>query len=368
MPTKSLFVLSPCGTSLLTNQADNTERMLVSKYANFKDAKDVPTEDRTILEDLIKRVEEKVISADLELASRMSAELNGIIKLYQGKFNSNHDEHNLLCTDTWLGETTAKLVEYWLKSRVNIVNINRQKHLQTKDIESFQTALSEIVSWSQDTIPGYRQGGYHVVFNLTGGFKSVQGFLQTLAAFYADETIYIFETSKDLLRIPRLPIEMVADKAVYDNLTAFRRLSMDLPITTTANIPEMLLLKMGDMVDLSAWGELIWKQTKEQIYSQGLQPSPSEKLKYGGNFEKSLQGLSADRLVLINTRIDQLAKCLEEGKEKYNPNSLDFKQLEKDPCPPSTHEIDAWSDGGAYRMFGYYDGSCFILDKFRKHL
>ena len=51
-------------------------------------------------------------------------------------------------------------------------------------------------------MPGYRQSHYRVVFNLVGGFKSLQGYMNTLGMFYADEIIYIFEApTADLIRI-----------------------------------------------------------------------------------------------------------------------------------------------------------------------
>jgi hypothetical protein len=59
-----------------------------------------------------------------------------------------------------------------------------------------------VIRWCQDTLPGYRESGYHIVFNLTGGFKSIQGWMQTLGMFYADEIVYIFETGKELLPGP----------------------------------------------------------------------------------------------------------------------------------------------------------------------
>jgi len=367
MSPKPLFVLSPCGTSLLTNQAqDAAERKLVSSYANAKNPNEIPSEDLTKLESLIKRVEEQIVQADLNLASKMSAELNGIIKLYEGQFNNNRDQHYLISTDTWLGENTAKLVEKWLETKRLNVQVNRQTYLQTKDITSFQFALSEIVGWCEETLRGY-QPSYHIVFNLTGGFKSVQGFLQTLATYYADETIYIFETANDLLRIPRLPVEIVPEESVRENLEIFRRLSMNLSTATTTSIPETLVMKMYGKIDLSPWGELVWNNTKSKIYGEKLYPSPSKLLEYGPNFKRSVEGIASDRLVLVNSRIDQLAKCLEEDGN-YNPSTLDFKQLRNNPCPPSTHELDAWADGNAQRIFGHYEGNIFILDKLGLHL
>jgi putative CRISPR-associated protein (TIGR02619 family) len=366
---QQMFVLSPCGTSLLTNQASDEERKLVSKYANTKESKEIPKDDIKVLDTRIQLVKEKLKNADLELASRMSAELNGIIKLYNNQFDNQYsDYHVLLCTDTWLGEQTATLVNEWLKSKNIVVEVKRQKDLQTLDINSFQLALSELVQWSEESLSGYRKSGYHIVFNLTGGFKSVQGFLQTLANFYADETIYVFETAKDLLRIPGLPIKMVAEETIKNNLAFFRRLSLDLSITdiNISDVPETLLMRIDNQISLSPWGELVWQKHKKDIYREKIHPSPSGKLKFSKQFEKSVDE-EVDRLVMINERIDQLVKYLEKNGD-YNPQSLDFKQLKGNPSPPSTHEIDAWSDGNARRLFGHYEEEYFILDKLGRHL
>ncbi|PSB58760.1 putative CRISPR-associated protein [Chamaesiphon polymorphus] len=356
-----LFVLSPCGTSLLTNQVSDIERKLVSKYANAKQKQEIPTEDLQQLEDLIVRVAERVKSADFQLATRMSAELNAIIKLYNGQIARNSDLHKLICTDTWLGETTANFVASWLGDRGLNAEVIRQVDLQTRDINAFQIALSGIVEWCEQTIPGYKQAGYRIIFNLTGGFKSVQGFLQTLAAFYADETVYIFETATDLLRIPRLPIEMNPGNVIRENLEVFRQLSLDLPCVNIDRIPETLMMKIDNEVCLSPWGDLVWKNTKDKIYQEKVYPPLSDKLKFGANFERSIKGILPDRLILINNRIDQLSKCLETNGQ-YNPTSLDFKPLKGNPRPPYTHEVDAWGDRDAKRIFGYYEGNIFVLD------
>lgn len=371
MPTlthQPLFVLSPCGTSLLTNQAANQdERKLIGKYANTKTTAEIEPADLRILQNLVQKAQASLNFGDINNAAKLSAELNGIIKLCKGQFNNPQDHHLLLCTDTWLGETTATCVSDWLRSQGIFTEINRQTDLQTQDINAFQLALSDIVSWCAETIPGYKDSGYHIVFNLTGGFKSVQGFLQTLATFYADESIYIFETATELLRIPRLPVAMAAEATVRQNLVAFRRLALNLTTTNANNIPETLLLNIDNILSLSPWGDLVWKQIQKQLYSEAVHPSPSEKFAFGPGFEKSLKGLYGDRLILINKRLDQLAKCLETNGQ-YNPPSLDFKALKGNPCPPSTHEIDAWSDGSADRIFGHYEGDRLILDKLGPHL
>jgi|TARA_B100002003_G_C14083429_1_gene521204 putative CRISPR-associated protein (TIGR02619 family) len=358
---KPLFILSPCGTSLLSNQAIDAERRLVGECANIKQFEQIPQEYRHKLQALVNRAEKKLKNADIASASCMSAELNGIIKYYGGQLRAQRDHHVLLCTDTWIGEKTANLVAEWLGSNDLAVEVKRQIDLQTEDIASFQCGLSEIVKWCDETIHSYRKAGYHIVFNLTGGFKSVQGFLQTLATFYADEAVYIFETAKELLRIPRLPVEMAAEGYVRKNLITFRRLSKDLSVTDASNIPETLLLKINGSIALSPWGDLVWQQTRRKIYSQELLPSPSEKLRFSGGFERSVGGIPADRLILVNERIDQMARFLETNGE-YNPPSLDFKKLRGSRRGHSTHEVDAWADRDAKRIYGHYEGGEFVID------
>ncbi|NJM76603.1 MAG: putative CRISPR-associated protein [Acaryochloridaceae cyanobacterium RU_4_10] len=367
MTTHPLFVLSPCGTSLLTNHATDNDRKLIGKYANTKEPDDIQYQDLKTLQNLTQTVRENLKDANFKQAAKLSAELNGIIKLCEGQFNTSQDYHLLLCTDTWLGHTTAIIVSDWLRNQGVSTEIKRQSDLQTKDLTAFQLALSDLVSWCAAMLPSYRNRGYHIVFNLTGGFKSVQGFLQTLSTFYADESIYIFETATDLLRIPRLPVEMAAENTVRQNFLTFRKLSLNLPVDNTAKIPETLLLKSDGMIDLSPWGDLVWEQTKDRLYREALHPSPYAKITFSSKFEQSLQGLQPDRLILLNTRIDQLVKFFETNKQN-NPRSLDFKALKGNPCPPSTHEIDAWSDNGAYRIFAHYEGDRLILDKLDKHL
>ncbi|MCH9056876.1 CRISPR-associated ring nuclease [Synechococcus sp. PCC 6716] len=372
--SERIFVLSPCGTSLLTNAAKTQERRLVSTYANAKEAATIPAADRQTLEALVERVRAKLLSEGTTVAeaAKMSAEVNGIVKLYGEQFKPNSgDCHYLLCTDTWLGEQTARLVEAWFKSVVQRqrlgsvhVEVYRQRDLQTKDMEAFQSALSELIEWCEQTVDGYRQGGFRVIFNLTGGFKSVQGFLQTLAFFYGDETVYVFETS-DLLRIPRLPVRLVAEETVRDNLLTFRQLHLKLPAQHTDRIPETLLWRVDDQVDLSPWGELVWQRTKKHIYAEKLHPAPSDRIIFSDSFKRSVEGIAKDRLVLVNERIDELARYLQDG---HHLQSLDFKPLKGNPCPPSTHELDAWADQDAKRIFGHYEGNCFVLDKLDRGL
>jgi len=250
MSTKPHFILSPTGVSLLLGAAEEEKtRKLVNKYANATKMEEIPSADRQQLIDLIQLAQKNLVQAVLKDVPQLSAELNGIIRFYDNQMKHPQDHHQFLCTDTWLGEEAAQLAAAWLRAATSgTVDVYRLKDLQTKDLDCFQSALSELTKWSEETIPGFQKQGYKIIFNLTSGFKSVQGFLQILANFYADETIYIFERSEKLLRIPRLPIQMMPDRVIRERLLQLRRLALDLPVEAVAGIPETLLMVIEDHV------------------------------------------------------------------------------------------------------------------------
>jgi hypothetical protein len=247
------------------------------------------------------------------------------------------------------------------------VVIHRQEGLQTREITTFQWALSDLVKKFYEELPKYKAAGYEIVFNLTGGFKAVQGFLQSVANFFADETVYIFEQSEMLMRIPRLPVKLDAVETVEKNLACFRNLASRVPYEGDITIPETMILRMDDVVELSAWGELLWNEAKEQLYKKRLWPSPNpEKIRYGKGFEKSTGSIEQDRMRHVNHTIDKLNRFIHDRKS--NLKSLDFKPTGREMAP-STHEIDAWADKDAQRIFLHKDGNgCYILDKLGKGL
>ena len=117
------YILSPCGTSLWTNGANEAERKLLTAHANTGKREDIPAEERALLEARIAIVRGVMLAAQdtqearKALAARKSAELNGILKLCGETLTAGQDYHLLLCTDTWQGEQSALLIADWLKQR-----------------------------------------------------------------------------------------------------------------------------------------------------------------------------------------------------------------------------------------------------------
>jgi len=149
------------------------------------------------------------------------------------------------------------------------------------------------------------------------------------------------------------------------NINKFRNMAIGLTTSDVAGIPETLLFTLEGKTILSPWGEIVWEQSKKTIYRKKLLPSPSQRIKYTDKFIKNVNGLPSDRIEIINHRIDQLNRYF-EGQD-YNPKSLDFKELNVKKGD-STHEMDAWSDRDAKRIFGHFEGDVFILDSIGPHL
>lgn len=361
------YIVSPCGTSLLTGGASNEERKLLIQYANYKNLQDIEPEHRFLLEKRVREVKNKLMQLPSTEVTRFSAELNALVKFYQGKFLSG-DYHFLLCTDTWLGEQTANMIREWLESQNNkmVVEVYRQPDLQTENMEAFQLALTELAEKFEAILPEYKQNQYRIIFNLTGGFKSVQGFLQVIAMFYADEIIYVFESGSSLLRIPRLPLKIDLEESIKKNITVFRRLEAGLLTPKEAeSLPEMFIFKMDEEVDFSPWGKLVWNRAKEVLYEEELWPEPVEYVKFSDKFVKQINALPGHRKKEMNQRIDQLVKALRD--KSYNPRSLRFHPIEGKKMGKCTHEFYAWT-GEDDRVYGYFDNDVYVVDRLDDHL
>ncbi len=290
--------------------------------------------------------------------------MNSLIQYYISDLNQPQDHHILIKTDTYLGGETAKIIGQYLQQHKINVEILEISDLQTEDIKSFQFALSEIVRDFNIRITGYKQQNYEVIFNLTGGFKSIQGFLQVLAMFYADKTIYIFESGKEILEIPRILIKADEVEVFEENLSIFRRLSCGCDNVDTSSVPKIFLLQIDDEVALSPWGEIAWKNAKNMLYEKKLYDAPSSLIKYGDNFLKDIKNLQPNRMRELNEKIDDLMLFLENGN---NLKSLTFKSISKNAKFHSTHEFYVNSDE-AKRVYCYFEDKVCVLDEYGNHL
>jgi len=357
------YIVTLCGTSCITNGADQEIRSLCNQYSNAGSPESIP--DKSSSEKItghVSNIRGRMRGMGISQAKKASAEINSLMHFYHDQPRlGEQDQHILLPTDTWLGRQAAEAVRQWLEQSGLRVEVQPFEGLRTDSMLHFRRALANIARWCAQGLP---ESGYHIVFNLTGGFKSIQGFMQTLGTFYADERIYIFESGKELLRIPRLPVYLDAKKEVRGHLKGFRGLALGLD-ASPADVPELYCLEIDGESCLSDWGELVWNQSRPGLYEERLLPPMTDAYRFSDRFISDVRELAPDRKRIVNERMDELARYFHG---KTNPGSLSFKQLKGAPHPPCTHELYAWSDQDAKRIFGYYEGNCFVIDRLGKHL
>lgn len=323
------FVLSTIGTSILTNQINSDDprewRHLLRDSANRK-TDELDSETAAVIDTLADRTFEQLLEDDVQINRRISAELNGIYGIYNGRLPQNGpDQHHLICTDTAQGQKTGELIRDFLTDQGFSVSIYTPEGFSTKDTAAFTSGIKELIRWLEENVPWRRESGYRVIFNLVGGFKSLQGYMNTFGAFYADEVIYIFEAeTADLITIPRLPIQI--DTAViqkYRTEFALMAAGKLYPRRELKAIPETLLefLEEGeDETDtgLSAWGTLIWNRTKADVLAEGLLPFP--RLEYTRTFRDDFNRENAPKTRLkLQETLAKVAYTLENSNGNLAP-------------------------------------------------
>ena len=329
------FILSTVGTSILTNSINKKEPNNESEWgkilvdsANLKED-ELENEAQQVIEELAERAREKLNQNDVHTNRMASAELNGIYGIYEGRFPKNsNDQHYLICTDTAQGKITGELVYEFLEGKGFNVSIETPTGLSTKDTSAFTDGIKELIKWLEDNVTWRRDSGYRVTFNLVGGFKSLQGYMQTFGTFYADETVYIFERSSDLIRIPRLPIK-IDTSVIEGNLVKFAMMAADemYPIKELNDIPETLLEKAEDHAGISAWGLLVWNQSKSDLLKNELLQFP--RLEYTNSFRNDYNDTNdpnarvklQETLASVSFRLQQNKGSTEglEGGFKFKP-------------------------------------------------
>ncbi len=188
--------------------------------------------------------------------------------------------------------------------------------------------------------------------------------------FYADEIIYIFESGKELLRIPRIPINIdhAAEDAVRLHLPFFRKMAGPKatcrPAGIPGGLPETFIFRLGDECGLSPWGRLIWQQARRKLYGEALLDAPCPDIVYTEAFKKQASQRTARQFAMLNERMDDFAAYLPGTGP--NPDRLNVRSLRGNPMPPSTHEFNAWAESPAWRVFFHKESEKAVLDSLAK--
>jgi len=288
------FVLSTVGISVLLNVLDSSEEAWRRQLNQATNERQLADELAHQVDGLVAGAKALLCKGDVQRNRRLSAELNGLYGIYQGNLSAGKsDMHYLIATDTALGRKAADVICAFLRENGLTVDVYVPEGLSTADPSTFSKGMKKLIRWCEDTIPGYRDAGYRVVFNLTAAFKSLQGYLNIMGMFYADEMVYIFETGAQLLSIPRLPLQVDIDTLRESRMElAMMAQGHIFPFEQVASIPDGLLeLDDQGSATLSDWGELIWNRVRHELLGEDLLPFP--RLQYTDTFRKDFK--NADR-------------------------------------------------------------------------
>ncbi len=282
MPGVHTYIISTVGTSLLTNRADDDTLKLLRRTANYSQQR-FPQDE---FDRVVHRADDtarNLMEATDDQVRAMSAELNGILKM---DAVGSDCSHYLLHTDTYQGERAASAAAQYLRSRdCRLVVTCRMDSLTTDSQEAFTKGIDNLLRWCDQTLPALRQQSAQVVFNLSGSFKSLQAYAQTIGMIYADELWYVFENrDSPVIRIPRLPLKM-DDAPLRENAATFARLAEGQIIEAgnLPSVPEAYVERDGDHVTLSPWGLLTWNSCKRSILAARLADQPG--LRFNSSFE-----------------------------------------------------------------------------------
>jgi putative CRISPR-associated protein (TIGR02619 family) len=359
------YTLTTCGLSILTNGLRGIfEPKEIFPNSNLS-REEMDKEILERFESEIEKLKQKILTLDKSGLKRLSAELNALIRYYDSGFDKK-DYYKLLHTDTYLGQKTAEIIEFYLTSQGLNVSSYSPTDLKTSNLEEFHIALSDLVKDLSEELEGYRSSGYKIVFNLTGGFKGVNSFLQTMASLYADESIYIFETGDELLRVPRVPIK-IDEKIFENNIESFRALDIgiDIDVERLQHIHKTLINQIEDDYILSPWGEIVWQKFKIEYYRNNLLDSIIGKIEYSESFKKDFNALSKKERYQINKSIDKLEDYLANG---VNLRSLRYHDLKGNIAKQYSHEFYPFDGGDSRRCYCNQSNGKIVLEKIDAHL
>jgi putative CRISPR-associated protein (TIGR02619 family) len=267
------LVISTVGTSLLTNQfnertdkKDWKRRITETANLTYEEINKHHEDVSVIIGKLKERAEKKIYDAEIEVEEicEISAELNGIYGLYGRKLEEGvSDTHILIATDTAQGRIAGEVIESFLKSKgFNNTSVWIQPELSLASSSVFTESIAKLIPWMQKIILDCKKTNYRICFNLVGGFKALQGYFNTIGMFYADEIIYVFEGSNEVIKIPKLPVKINVEEVEPYKVQLAMMAVGDISKSweEAKKVPQEWVVVDGQEMTLSTWGQLIWSQ------------------------------------------------------------------------------------------------------------
>ncbi|MBW4667365.1 MAG: putative CRISPR-associated protein [Cyanomargarita calcarea GSE-NOS-MK-12-04C] len=321
------LVISTVGTSLLTNQLnertdkkDWKRRMIETANLTYEEINKYHEDVADIISQLKERANKKIYNTEIEVEEicEISAELNGIYGLYGKKLEEGvSDTHVLIATDTAQGRIAAEVIESYLKSKgLNSTSVWIQPELSLASSNVFTESIAKLIPSMQQTILDCKKTNYRICFNLVGGFKALQGYFNTIGMFYADEIIYVFEGSNELIKIPKLPIKINIEEVEPYKVQLAMMAVGDISKSweEAKKVPQEWAVVDGQEMTLSTWGQLIWSQCQNELLSQD-KPLKFPKIDYTSIFLDEYKNKPANEKIILQENLARAACLLVNHKD-----------------------------------------------------
>ncbi|MBF0448155.1 MAG: hypothetical protein HQL67_08155 [Magnetococcales bacterium] len=295
---------------------------------------------------------------DEAMAARCSPELNALIQLYDGDWHACPDKHTLLFSDTPEDRLAVESIAAWLKKRGQFVELLPLAGLEQGGARALDNAMKTFANWCGRSLANYRLHEFRILFNPAGGSRLLDGILQTLAPFYATESIYLMEDGQELAHLILPGIKAKGGVLLDRHLPSFRRASVGLSLSD-GSASSRLFGEDG----LTFFGELLWDHNWRELYGERLLEAISPLVRFSEPFRNDAGELERDRLIVLNERMDQLAAHLESQGRLTFP-VLAFRPLpEQKRTPPSTHSGRGWTDNKIWQFEGHFEEELFVVDR-----
>lgn len=311
-------ILTTAGTSLLNNCIDREkeasyQRVLVESA--HKKAGMLSPEAQEILNTLSSRAWKGMSEAENGRLHRISAELNALSALYEGRLigsGKQGDQHIIIASDTAPGRATADALDRFLSAQGFSTHCPVIEDLDTVDTRTYRNGVHNLLKFIEENLKGYREAGYRIIFNLSGGFKSLAGYLTGIGMIYADEIAFIFEgQGSQLVRITPPPVKL--DEGLAERHFGSLALLAEEACLPTEALPDVPLtfVERDDLCMLSIWGRILWNRLdQDRLLSTVLHEYPG--IVYGPHFVKDWESLDTAVRAAVQQAIVKAAALLLE--------------------------------------------------------
>lgn len=331
-----MITISTCGTSFFSRQQIDKKDLEFLNAISNKSESELSKDEKDKVDQIYDSIINNIDKVDLTYVKQKSAELNSLFSIFNDDFREiSKYSHYFIYTDTYLGEKSFYIIKKYLETKNITVIPLRIPQLRVNDQENVLMGLSCLAMKIDQICDNYKD---KKIFNLTGGFKVVQGYMQILSMFYADEIYYIFQGGQ-LIKIPKLSIRFDYDRNILDLI---RKVVYEVPLDKKQyeNLG-ILVTSINNSWMLSEWGEIVWLKERINLYKELNQPL-SDKIRYSERFKRNFAKLSDKDKVELHENIDSFSRFVDTNDNKWNLRQVRFHELKGNPNN-MTHEIYCFS-------------------------